>query len=180
MLAAGFSSYQTRKKPKHMSRQLLDLETVLQQLIDEHRKLLTQVERQYEAVRLYQPKEMKDIAALQESTRLRVLKLDGHRRLLTMQLAKLYKVEGDLTISKLMEMFPARAANLNKLRNELRALMQQIKTKTHIAGRVATSVLGHLNTIVRLLANAVERAGVYTKHGVPQVSKRIGAMEAVG
>jgi hypothetical protein len=163
-----------------MSRQLLDLEVVLQQLIDEHRKLLAQVEQQYDAVRFYKPKEMKDIAVLQESTRLRVLKLDGQRRLLTQQLAKLYKVEGDLTITKLMEMFPARAANLNKLRTELRSLMMQIKTKTHIAGRVAVSVLGHLNTIVRLLAGAVERAGVYTKYGVPKVSARIGAMEAVG
>ena len=163
-----------------MSRQLLDLEAVLQQLIEEHRKLLAQVEQQYDAVRFYKPKEMKDIAALQEATRLRVLKLDGQRRLLTQQLAKLYKVEGELTISKLMEMFPARSANLNKLRTELRSLMQQIKTKTHIAGRVAVSVLGHLNTIVRLLAGAVERAGVYTKYGVPKVSARIGAMEAVG
>jgi DNA repair exonuclease SbcCD ATPase subunit len=163
-----------------MSRQLLDLEAILQQLIDEHRKLLAQVEQQYDAVRFYKPKQMKEIAALQEATRLRVLKLDGQRRLLTGQLAKLYKVEGELTISKLMEMFPARAANLNKLRTELRSLMQQIKTKTHIAGRVAVSVLGHLNTIVRLLAGAVERAGVYTKYGVPKVSARIGAMEAVG
>jgi hypothetical protein len=163
-----------------MSRQVLELEAVLQQLIDEHRKLLAQVDRQYDAVRFYKPKEMKDIATLQEATRLRVLKLDGQRRLLTQQLVKLYKVEGELTISKLMQMFPARSANLQKQRDELRSLMQQIKTKTHIAGRVAQSVLGHLNTIVRLLAGAVERAGVYTKHGVPRVSARIGAMEAVG
>jgi DNA repair exonuclease SbcCD ATPase subunit len=163
-----------------MSRQLLDLESVLQQLIDEHRKMLAQVDLQYDAVRFYKPREMKDIALLQESTRLRVLKLDAQRRLLTQQLAKLYKVEGELTISMLMQMFPSRAANLKKLRDELRDLMQQIKTKTQIAGRVASSVLGHLNTIVRLLAGAVERAGVYTKHGVPRVSARIGAMEAVG
>jgi DNA repair exonuclease SbcCD ATPase subunit len=163
-----------------MSRQVLDLEAILQQLIDEHRKLLAQVDRQYDAVRFYRPREMQDIAALQDATRLRVLKLESQRRLLSQQLARLYKVEGDLTISKLMEMFPARAANLRKLRDELRGLMQEIKTKTHIAGRVASSVLGHLNTIVRLLAGAVERAGVYTKHGVPKVSARIGAMEAVG
>jgi hypothetical protein len=37
-----------------------------------------------------------------------------------------------------------------------------------------------LNTVVRLLAGAVEKAGLYTKHGVPQVSSRIGVMEAVG
>jgi DNA repair exonuclease SbcCD ATPase subunit len=163
-----------------MSRQVLEIEAVLQQLIDEHRKLLAQVERQFDAVRFYKPREMQDIAVLQDATRLRVLKLESQRRLLTLQVAKLYKVEGELTISNLVQMFPARATNLKKLRDELRSLMQQIKTKTHISGRVAASVLGHLNTIVRLLAGAVERAGVYTKHGVPKVSARIGAMEAVG
>jgi DNA repair exonuclease SbcCD ATPase subunit len=163
-----------------MSRQVLEIEAVLQQLIDEHRKLLAQVDRQFEAVRFYKPREMQDIAVLQDATRLRVIKLESQRRLLTHQLGKLYKVEGELTITKLIEMFPARAENLKKLRTELRSLMQQIKTKTHISGRVAASVLGHLNTIVRLLAGAVERAGVYTKHGVPKVSARIGAMEAVG
>jgi hypothetical protein len=163
-----------------MSRQVLDLESVLQQLIDEHRKLLAQVDRQYDAVRFYKPREMVDIAALQDATRLRVLKLDLQRRSLIQQLVKLYKIEGELTISKIMEMFPARAATLARQRDELRSLMQQIKTRTYIAGRVAASVLGHLNTIVRLLAGAVERAGVYTKHGVPKVSARIGAMEAVG
>jgi DNA repair exonuclease SbcCD ATPase subunit len=163
-----------------MSRQVLEIEAVLQQLIDEHRKLLAQVDRQFEAVRFYKPREMQDIAVLQDATRLRVIKLESQRRLLTHQLGKLYKVEGELTITKLIEMLPARAENLKKLRTELRSLMQQIKTKTHISGRVAASVLGHLNTIVRLLAGAVERAGVYTKHGVPKVSARIGAMEAVG
>jgi len=32
---------------------------------------------------------------------------------------------------------------------------------------------------VRLLAGSVEQAGLYTKHGVPKVSARIGMMEAV-
>lgn len=163
-----------------MSRQVLELEAVLQQLIDEHRKLLAQVEKQYDAVKNYRPKEMEDLAALQEATRLRVIKLDNQRRLIISQLAKLYKADGELTISRLAEMFPQRAPTLNKLRLELRTLMQQIKTKTYISARVAYSIVGHLNTVVRLLAGAVERAGVYTKHGVPKVSARIGAMETVG
>jgi hypothetical protein len=45
---------------------------------------------------------------------------------------------------------------------------------------LAGAVLGHLNTVVRLIAGAVEQAGVYTKQGVPQVSARIGVIEAVG
>jgi hypothetical protein len=162
-----------------MSRQVLDLEAVLEQLIDEHRKLLAQVERQFDAVKNYQPREMVDIAALQDATRLRVLKLDSQRRVLTQQIARLYKIEGELTISKLMEMFPAEAPKLGRQRDELRQLMETIRSRTRICGRVASAVLGHLNTVVRLLAGAVERAGVYTKSGMPRVSARIGAMEAV-
>jgi hypothetical protein len=41
-------------------------------------------------------------------------------------------------------------------------------------------VLGHLNVAVRALSGAVQQAGVYTKTGLPKVSGRIGAMEAVG
>ena len=58
--------------------------------------------------------------------------------------------------------------------------MRKVADRSFVANKVASAVLGHLNTIVRLLAGAVERAGVYTKHGVPKVSARIGAMEAVG
>jgi hypothetical protein len=55
-----------------------------------------------------------------------------------------------------------------------------IASRTKVSGKVAGAVLGHLNTVVRLLAGAVERAGVYTKDGIPRVSGRIGIMEAVG
>jgi hypothetical protein len=66
------------------------------------------------------------------------------------------------------------------LRDELRSVIEQIQRRTHVAGRLAAAVLGHLNTVVRVLAGAVEQAGVYTKHGTPHVATRIGVMEAVG
>jgi hypothetical protein len=58
-------------------------------------------------------------------------------------------------------------------------VLEQLAARNKISGKVATAVLGHLNTVVRLLAGAVERAGLYTKNGIPQVSSRIGAIEAV-
>jgi hypothetical protein len=67
-----------------------------------------------------------------------------------------------------------------KLRDELKAAIQSVQKRSNIAGKVASAVLGHLNTVVRLLAGAVEKAGLYTKQGIPQVSSRIGVMEAVG
>jgi hypothetical protein len=47
-----------------------------------------------------------------------------------------------------------------------------------VSARVAQSLLGHLNTAVRLLAGAVERGGgVYTKQGAPKLTRRIGSIE---
>jgi len=69
---------------------------------------------------------------------------------------------------------------LLQLRDQLRAIMREIADRAVVAGRLAQAVLGHLNTAMRLFADAVGQAGTYTKYGVPRVSARIGVMEAVG
>lgn len=163
-----------------MQRQLADLETTLQQLVAEHRKLLGLVEAQYAAMRA------SDLAALgvaatgQEACRLRIATLDARRRGIVQVLTRGSKIDGPVTVTKLAAMFPQRRDALLQLRDELKAVATNISTRTKVAARVAGAVLGHLNTVVRLLAGAVERAGVYTKDGTPQVSRRIGVMEAVG
>ncbi|MBV8779806.1 MAG: flagellar export chaperone FlgN [Phycisphaerae bacterium] len=162
-----------------MSRQILDIETVMQQLIDEHRKVLAQVVKQREAMKAFNVREMEDIALLQEATRLRIVKLELQRRALVQQIVKLYKLKGTPTISQLSELFPQQRETLFRLRDELREVMGEVRSRTQIAGRVAGSVLGHLNTVVRLLAGVVEKAGTYTKNGVPRVAPRISSMEAV-
>jgi hypothetical protein len=85
-----------------------------------------------------------------------------------------------MTLSQIGQLHPEKNASLQQLRDELKRTIRQVQSRSHVAGRVAGAVLGHLNTVVRLLAGTVERAGVYTKSGVPQVSARIGIMEAVG
>ena len=84
------------------------------------------------------------------------------------------------TVPDLAAMYPAQAAALLNARDELKATMNALQQRTHVVSRLAGAVAGHLNTVVRLLAGAVEKAGLYTKQGVPQVSTRIGVMEAVG
>ncbi len=49
-----------------------------------------------------------------------------------------------------------------------------------MAAKLSAAVLGHLNTAVRLVAGAIERAGVYTRTGSPKVAARIGNMDAIG
>ena len=163
-----------------MSRQLCELEAILRQLIVEHQRLLSFVERHEAAMKAFDLKNMDDAGQLQESSRLRIAMLEQRRRNLVMQMTKAINVRGDVTVRRLADLFPARADALMEIRAELKSVVEQVRARTHVTGKLATAVLGHLNTVVRLVAGVVEKAGLYTKNGVPQVSSRIGMMEAVG
>jgi flagellar biosynthesis/type III secretory pathway chaperone len=163
-----------------MSRQLQELEQLLTSLVSEHRKLLTQVERHALAMRELNLEEMDHAARQQQSIRIRILALDTARRNTLAQLARATRTNGELTITRVGELFPNRKIALNKLRDELKSIMQQIQSKSTVAGKVAGAVLGHLNTAVRIIAGAAQQAGVYTKDGSPRVAERIGMLEAVG
>jgi hypothetical protein len=162
-------------------RQLPELESILQQLLNEHVKLLRHLENQQLAMKAFDLKAMDEAARQQEASRLRIASLETRRRGMVLQIARLLKVpEKELTLAKLAELHPARAQALLGSRDELKRLIGQISGRTHVVGRLAAAVVGHLNTVMRLLAGAVEQAGIYTRSGVPQVSARIGVMEAVG
>ena len=163
-----------------MSRLLPELESVLRALADEHRRLLACVEAQQVAMKAFDLKGMDDARNQQEASRLRVAALETKRRTIVLHIARGLKLDARLTLTHLADLHPQRRDALLTLRDEIRGLAQAIAARTHIAGRLSSAVLGHLNTVVRLLAGAVEKAGLYTKHGVPSVSSRIGVMEAVG
>ena len=162
-------------------RQLTEIESLLQMQIMEHQKLLAHVELQQAAMRGFDLRSMDQAAKLQEAARLRIASLETRRKSIILQIARAAKVnEKQITLARLAELNPARASELFRLRDELKAVAQQISHRTNVAGKLASAVAGHLNTVMRILAGAVEKAGVYTKSGVPQVSARIGVMEAVG
>jgi hypothetical protein len=123
---------------------------------------------------------MDDIVRLQDAGRLRIASLETKRKVLIALIARSHRMTQALTLPDLAAMYPAQGPALLKLRDELKDVIRQVQTRTHVVGRVAAAVVGHLNTVVRLLAGAVEKAGLYTKQGIPQVSTRIGVMEAVG
>ena len=163
-----------------MSRQVTELEGVLQLMIDEHRRMLATVIAQQMAMKTLKLDAMQDAMHRQESSRLRIANLDIRRRLLAQQIAKLSRVNGEMSLTQVATVFPQSGPKLLKLRDELKGLIKQIADRTHVAGRVAAAVLGHLNTAMRLFAGAVGQSGVYTKHGTPRVANRIGVMDAVG
>jgi hypothetical protein len=163
-----------------MSRQLAELETVLLQLIAEHEKLLRQLDTQQAAMKMLDVRAIEEAADQQETTRLRLSALETRRRAIVAQLAISLRIAGPATMIAIANAAPQARGRLLELRNRLKAVVAQIASRAHVVSRLAGAVLGHLNTMVRLLAGAVEQAGLYTKHGVPQVSARIGVMEAVG
>lgn len=163
-----------------MSRPVLEVEHLLRQLAAEHRKLLTHVQAHDAAMRRFDLPGMDQSAKLQDAVRLRIATMETRRRAAFQQIARTARIDGELTIHKLAEIFPDRAGSLLSLRDELKEIAAQVAAKTYVAARLAGGVLGHLNTAVRFLAGAVERTGVYTKSGSPRVSSRIGNMNAVG
>ncbi|WP_428938122.1 flagellar export chaperone FlgN [Fontivita pretiosa] len=165
-----------------MSRQLIEqLEGVLQLLIDEHRRMLGHVESQQAAMRELKVQAVEDATHRQEASRMRIASLETRRRMLVQQIARLNRLDPQhTTLAQIAELSGQGGQRLLELRDELKGLIKQIADRTHIAGRLASAVLGHLNTAMRLFADAVGQAGTYTKHGTPRVPGRIGVMEAVG
>jgi len=164
-----------------MSRQISELEAILRQLIQEHTRLLAQATRHSTAMQAFDLRAMDDAGREQEASRLRIALIEQRRRAIVIQIAKAMNLPGELTVRNLATLVePVHAKSLLELRAQLKDVVEQVAARNKISGKVATAVLGHLNTVVRLLAGAVERAGLYTKNGIPQVSTRIGGMEAVG
>jgi|SRR5579872_6751123 len=163
-----------------MSRHITDLHTVLAQLIGEHRKLLELLDAQHVAMKAFDLNVMADLMPRQEMTRLRIGELDGKRRMLTRQIAALHKLPEEPRLARIAELYPQQAEPLLRARMELRQLATRISTRSQISGRLTTAVLGHLNNVVRVLAGAAQRAGLYTRQGIPRVGTRIGMMDAVG
>lgn len=163
-----------------MSRQLTELENVLEHLIGEHRRMLGMLDAQQKAMKAMALDEIEACSHRQESSRLRIATLEARRQMLVQQLARLGRLSGSVTLAQVAQVFPQNGPKLLALRDELKGLVRQITERTNIAGKLASAVLGHLNTAVRLFAGAVGQAGTYTKNGVPRVTGRIGVMEAVG
>lgn len=163
-----------------MSRLVLELEGVLTELIGEHRRLLKHTEAQQAAMRKMDLDAMDQGARNQEASRMRLATLETKRRMIVAHLAKQHNVHGNLKVKQIAELYPARASSLMNLRQSLQSAMADLAARNQVAGKLAGAVVGHLNTVMRLLAGAVDKAGLYTRQGVPQVSGRIGVMNAVG
>jgi len=163
-----------------MSRHITDLQSILLQLIAEHRKLLDLLDAQHEAMKKFDLNVMADLMPRQEMSRLRIGELEGKRRAVTRQIAISLKLTEEPKLTRLAELFPQFSEILLKSRRDLRDIATKISHRSQVSGRLTSAVLGHLNTVVRVLAGAAQRAGLYTRQGIPRVGTRVGMMDAVG
>lgn len=160
-------------------RQLHELDTVLSGLIEEHRKLLAESEKHQAAIASMNAPAIDASQNIQDGFRKRIAALEGQRAYLARQLGAPHKLAAP-TLTRLADLYPQARPRLLAQRDELRNLIGQIRQRTHVAGKVAGAMLGHLNTVVRILAGAMQQAGIYTRKGVPKMAERIGVIEAVG
>jgi len=159
---------------------IVELETVLQDLLVEHHKLSKLLDAQQAAMKQLHVKEMETARAMQEASRSRIIALENRRRMQVQQIARINQLQTEPKIPQLAQMYPQRSVQLMKLHGELKSVMTEIADKSFVASKLASAVLGHLNTAMRILSQAMGGGGVYTQRGVPKVARRIGVMEAVG
>ena len=163
-----------------MSRVVQEIETLLEALCGEYTRLIKLVDDQQIAMRKLDLATMEKNSRLQEASRLRMTSLENKRRAAVASLVKLHSFTGTMRVEDIARLYPQHSAKLLAHRAQLKSVVAHLGNRAYIAGRIAGAVLGHLNTVVRLIAGAAEKAGVYTKRGSPQLSGRIGMMDAKG
>lgn len=163
-----------------MSAPIAELEKLLTMLLAEHRTLLAAVTAHQDAMRSFRFDDLTGAQDAIEASRTRIVMAEARRRVTVQQIVRLHKLPATASLTQIAEVAPQHKQSLLKLRDELKLLAGQITRKTTVSSKVAGALLGHLNTVVRLVAGAVQQAAVYTKQGMPTVSARIGVMEAVG
>ena len=163
-----------------MSAPIAELDKLLVQIIAEHKTLLGGISRHLEAMKTFKIGEVAAATDVVEASRVRIVMFEHRRKMLLQQITRTYKVPLNATLRQLADASPADRDSLLRRRDELQQVTAQIAEKTNVSSRVAGALLGHLNTVVRIVAGAMHQRTVYTKQGVPTVASRIGLIEAVG
>ncbi|MGC4030397.1 MAG: flagellar export chaperone FlgN [Tepidisphaeraceae bacterium] len=162
-----------------MSPTIVELEKLLALLVTEHRALSAAADVYQKALRTFDLQQINAGADAVEACRAKIVMFENRRRHQTLLVARTHKLANDVTISQIAQAVPAHRVNLVKYRDELRKLTAEITAKNSVSAKVATAMMGHLNSVVRMVSGAVRQAAVYTRYGQHTVAARVGVMEAV-
>lgn len=163
-----------------MTPSVRELLNVLRRLVVEHQALLRLLETQRDAMKRLDLETLDTATRSQEQSRSRIAQLEQRRRSIVEQLARSLKLATPVSLAQLAQALPEHGALLRGLRDELRALLEQVRVAGQVSTRVAGAVVGHMNTVLRLIGTVTQHAGGYTRSGTPRVASRVGVMEAVG
>lgn len=163
-----------------MSPLIQELLQLLRRLVAEHGALLRELEAQRDAMKRLDLESLDAATRSQEQLRSRIAQLEQRRRSVVEQLARSLRLPPPVSLAGLARATPEHAATLLSLRDELRSLVEQVRVAGQVSTRVAGAVVGHMNTVLRLIGSVAQQAGGYTRAGTPRVATRIGVMEAVG
>lgn len=163
-----------------------ELDKALGQLATEQRRLLQLLHRQRDAMKVLDAPAIEQVVREQEASRTRLSSIDSRRKALSLALARELKLPlqpgQEPTLRALASSITDSSARkrLTDRRDELRALAEELAAASHVAGRIAGAVLGHVNSALRLLASAMSDAGTYTRNGAPRCTGGLSALELVG
>lgn len=162
-----------------MSPTIVELEKLLAVLVNEHRTLSAAADVYQKALRTFDLEQINAGADAVEASRSKIVMFENRRRHQTLLVARTHKLPNDVTITQIATAVPAHRLTLLKHRDELRKLVAEISAKNNVSAKVAAAMMGHLNSVVRMVSGAVRQAAVYTRYGQHTVAARVGVMEAV-
>jgi len=158
---------------------LAQLEAALRLLVAEHRGLLGLLDAHEAALRSFRADAIERAARDQDAARQRIAAAEARRRSAALQIARGLRQTAPPTIARLAELYPDKRPVLLALRQELRDLAERVRARAAFVGKVTQGVLGHLNATVRLIAQAANGPGTYTKSGGAPLPSRVGVLNAV-
>jgi hypothetical protein len=159
---------------------IAQFETVLRQIVHEHRALLAGVASHEQAIRSRDIARIARAASDADAIRQRITRLDSARRMLVAQITRQHRQIRTPTLTGIAEAFPDRREVLLKLRDDLQQLIEQIRTHNNLIQRVASGVLGHLGATVRIIAEAATGPATYSRRGTVAVAPGATLVNAVG
>lgn len=159
---------------------IAQFETVLRQIVHEHRALLAGVASHEQAIRSRDIERIARAAADADAVRQRITRLESARRMLVAQITRQHRQIRTPTLTAIADAFPERRDVLLQIRDELQELIERIRVHNSLIQRVASGVLGHLGATVRIIAEAATGPATYSRRGTVAVAPAATLVNAVG
>ena len=152
-----------------MDKWLDQLETDLAALITEHQELLGLIRRKKEAMTQAKTRVVADCCQMENEHVQRIAQTEKHRQQVVAAITEAINAEAKepLTMEEIAGRVPEpRRGRLLVRRQQLRVLMQTIKSENDVARRITEGLLRHVQGMIQQVTLAVGAAGTYGRKGI--------------